>query len=251
MSPFAFKWLKFSFLALVVGGFVALAVYALIMRDEIRASQIEPPLIAAPTQELKTRPDAPTGLQFPNQDKLVFDLLENTAPTGAGGASATMAAEPSATRLSLAAAASSFASPTQVAAANPAVAPAVSPSAPVAAELPTEAVAAPTPVAAVVQTVAQPAAKPAPEKGLEKPTATAVTGAWGVQLAAVGSAADGQATAKQLQAKLSALSGLTIRVVPAPGGARHRVQFVGLPTRSAAQAVCDKLGSQPCFPVGK
>jgi len=249
MSPFLYKWLKFSLLALVAGGFIALAIYALVMRDEIKNSQIEPPLVEAPTQPLKTRPETPGGLEFPNQDKLVFDLLENTAPSGTVGSSAIAAPEATG-----AAAASSLASPS-VAVEAPAAAAETSPTqVPVASNLPTEAVqpeavapAVKPAVAAKPAVVAETKTEPTPEP---KP-ATKLAGSWGVQLAAVGSKADGEKVAKQLQGKFSALQSLNIRIVPAPNSNRYRVQFVGLNTRNAAQAVCDKLGSQPCFPVGK
>lgn len=253
MSPFLYKWLKYSLLALVAGGFVALAIYALIMRDDIKNAQIEPPLIEAPEQALKTRPEAPGGLEFPNQDKLVFDLLEGSAPAGVVGASAM---ENDATG---AAAASSFASPTAVVAETSSAA-----SISVTAALPTEAVKPEAVVEAVKPAVApketpkvaevkpEPKAEPKPEPKAEPKTETPkLAGSWAVQLAAVGSKADGDKVAKQLQGKFSALQPLKIRIVPAPDGTRYRVQFVGLATRTAAQAVCDKLGSQPCFPVGK
>jgi len=249
MNPFLYKWLKLSLVSLVACGFVAMAIYAYLKREDIRAAQPEPPLVAAPTQALKTRPESPGGLEFPNQDKLVFDLLEGTAP--ASQVTATVTALSATT--SGAAAASSFADslpnhgeaeavpPTVSAPASSAVAAAV-PSTPTV-------VAAPPVVSHAKQAPApQPAAVAEAKPAIKEQTKT---GAWSVQLAAVGSTADAHTTAKRLQAKFAPLKPLNIRVVPAPGGKRYRVQFSGLASRAAAQAVCDKLGSQPCFPVGK
>jgi cell division septation protein DedD len=229
-----YKWLKLSLVSVVACGFLAMAVYAFIMRDEIRAAQIEPPLITPPEQPLKSRPDAPGGLEFPNQDKLVFDLLENTAAAPVAAITATAAEVLNSPTITGAAAASSFA--------------------PVAAT-PTQLVAEISP--AIVTQPVQVAPKPEP-KLAEAPTpqpepklTAKPAGSWSVQLAAVGSEADARTTAKQLQSKFGPLKPLAVRIVPAPGGQRFRVQFTGLATRTAAQAVCDKLGSQPCFPVGK
>ncbi len=251
MSPFLYKWLKLSLVSLVACGFLAMAVYAFIKRDEIRAAQIEPPLISAPEQALKTRPENPGGLEFPNQDKLVFDLLENTAAAPVAEITTTAAAVLNEPTLSGAAAASSFApvasTPTQAVAQVSAAAPSQPVvKMPTVTVTPTAAVAKPKPAPAVAQAVAPAVAPKAEPKADTKPA-----GSWSVQLAAVGSDADARSTAKQLQAKFSALKPLTVRVVPAPGGQRFRVQFTGLATRTAAQAVCEKLGSQPCFPVGK
>lgn len=255
MSPFLYKWLKLSLVSLVACGFVAMGIYAFLKREEIRTAQLEPPLVEAPTQALKTRPESPGGLEFPNQDKLVFDLLEGTAATPADAVTAT-AAEALAAPATGAAAASSFAAvaasptetvtPTTVAQVNetapqPAATPVV--------KMPTVTPTQVTPPRAASAVTAE---APAPQAAeVAKPAAAKPAGSWSVQLAAVGSQADAQATAKQLQAKFSPLKPLTIRVVPAPGGQRYRVQFTGLATRAAAQSVCDKLGSQPCFPVGK
>jgi cell division septation protein DedD len=244
MSPFLYKWLKLSLVSVVACGFLAMAVYAFIMRDEIRAAQIEPPLITVPEQPLKSRPDAPGGLEFPNQDKLVFDLLENTAAAPVAAITATAAEALNSPTLSGAAAASSFApvatTPTQIVAEiSPATKPVV--------KMPTLSPTQP------VQVAPKPEPKPA-EKATPQPEPKAAAqsaGSWSVQLAAVGSEADARTTAKQLQGKFGALKPLAVRIVPAPGGQRFRVQFTGLATRTAAQAVCDKLGSQPCFPVGK
>ncbi|MCA3244701.1 MAG: SPOR domain-containing protein [Alphaproteobacteria bacterium] len=263
MSPFLYKWLKLSLVSLVACGFVAMAIYAFLKREEIRTAQLEPPLVEAPTQALKTRPESPGGLEFPNQDKLVFDLLEGTASTPADAVTAT-AAEAVAAPATGAAAASSFAAvvasptetvtPTTVAQVNEkAPQPAATPVVKMPTVTPTQVTpprAAPAETAEASAPKATEVAKPVASKPDEAAAAKPV-GSWSVQLAAVGGQADAQATAKQLQAKFSALKPLAIRVVPAPGGQRYRVQFTGLATRAAAQSVCDKLGSQPCFPVGK
>ncbi|NBV54237.1 MAG: hypothetical protein EBR79_00785, partial [Proteobacteria bacterium] len=77
MGPMILKWLKLSLVALVGCGFVAMVIYAFVQRDQIRSAQIEPPLVSAPEEAVKRRPEAPGGMEIPNRDKLVFDLLEN------------------------------------------------------------------------------------------------------------------------------------------------------------------------------
>ncbi len=246
MSPFLYKWLKLSLVSLVACGFIAMAIYALIKREDIKAAQLEPPLIEVPGQALKTRPESPGGLEFPNQDKLVFDLLEGTAASPADDVTTT-AGNALVNTVAGAAAASSFAmAPTPVTATTP------SASAPVTAAVADTS--SPTlksvPAAKPLPPVAEAAATtPAQVKLVATPVKAA--GSWSVQLAAVASEADARTTARQLQGKFKALEPLTVRVVAAPGGQRFRVQFTGLATRNAAQAVCDKLGTQPCFPVGK
>jgi len=127
---------------------------------------------------------------------------------------------------------------------------------------PTEA--AVQPPLAATPTTPVPAARPVPEPApaaekalkMEKnsPQASAPVakpaGAWGVQLAAVGTLADGKRAAAEMVKRYPALAGLAPRVTPAPDGKRYRVQFVGAQDRAAAAAVCAKLaGKQPCFPV--
>lgn len=249
------KILKFALVSLVGCGFLAMIAYALWMREEIRDAQIEPPLIAAPDTPVKRRPEEPGGMEIPNRDKLVFDLLDSDTPSQAvssataeaSGTEDIVAAEPSATEEPVPEEA--VAAPAPVAAVKPVVAmPQVKPlaeakpAAPAKAEAPKEA----PKVLAKVET------KPAP-KPVAKEEPKVAGGAWGVQVGAVGSKADGEALAKKLTGKYAALKPLSPRVVAVTSGGttKYRVQFLGASSRTAAAAVCGKLAGQACFPVGK
>lgn len=68
--------LKWGTIAAVSFGFVFLVVYATIHGDALRADKLEPPFVSAPEKAVKTRPKNPGGMDIPNQDKVVFDLLK-------------------------------------------------------------------------------------------------------------------------------------------------------------------------------
>lgn len=221
------RWLKLTLVVIVACGFLAMMIYALINRDEIRSSQVEPPLITAASEPLKRRPDQPGGMQIPNRDKLVFDLLDG----GSGTVPGPVPAENSGLQV---------------------------------AEEPEVAVVAPSPTVVVEpsptkveekQVVQEPAAvSKEPVKVVEKkeiaPATPRQASGWGVQVAAVGDRAAGDKAAAQLEKTYDVLKPLTARVVAAPDGKRFRVQFSGAKSRADAAAVCAKLvGKQPCFPV--
>jgi cell division septation protein DedD len=244
MNVFMVRWLKLSLVAVVGCGFLAMLVYALINRDEIRSSQIEPPLISPPSEALKRRPDQPGGMQIPNRDKLVFDLLDgdmsSSVPSlepaqGMDGAGLAMNPVTSVNPVN-AAPAAAVVTPTLVA----------TPTAQVAVAATVASATAPVPVAKIAE-------KAAVEKPVEKPQPVVekkVSGGWGVQLAAVGSKADGEKAVTRLSKDFAALKGLSGHVASTPDGKKHRVQFVGLKSRADAVAVCAKLmPKQPCFPV--
>lgn len=255
MNDFVTRWLKLSLVALVGCGFIAMLVYALFMKDEIRSAQVEPPLVAAPDEPAKRRPEEPGGMTIPNQDKMVFDLLEHPSPTDF------TSSEPRVSADTVASGSVAQVSP-DAASAAPVTAPAA---APAVAQAPVEEVqVAPPeqikPVAGqkVVQPVAEaPVEKPAPAKQAEmkkveapKSAATAAKGDWGVQLAAVGSKDDADKAVANFS-KMPALKGMRPHVASATvnGKGVYRVQFVGAATRPAAASICAKMGKQPCLPV--
>lgn len=265
MSHFVARWLKISLVVIVGCGFLSMMIYALMNRDEIRSSQIEPPLIMAPSEPLKRRPDQPGGMQIPNRDKLVFDLLDSSNTTlGATGINRGGPAEVSVT------ADVAGANPTIVSdsvAAVEAVGMQVEDTAPIKIEAvaPVKVVVTPTAVVPVVAKPLEvkvteakvvppvkveekkPVEKKVEAKLVEKPAAG---GKWGVQLAAVNSIADGNAMTAKASKDFAVLKALSPKVSAAPGGKKYRVQFVGLKDRDAAAAVCAKLaGKQACFPV--
>lgn len=241
MSGFVAKWLKFSLVALVGCGFMGMIIYSLMKRDEIRSAQIEPTLIAAPIEPAKRRPDEPGGMEIPNQDKMVFDLLDSSStPRMTDEAQMAKVAET--------------------------IAPAAG-DVPEVMVTPSEAMEAPALVieeqkpAPVVKPVEQ-VAMIEPAKVVEKPVAKAVetvaakeeiktvmASGWGVQLASVGSRADAEKEGAKLAKKLSALKGMQPRVQAASG--RYRIQFASVASRTQAAAVCKRLSAQgqACFPV--
>lgn len=252
MSSFVTRWLKISLVVIVGCGFLSMMIYALLNRDEISSSQIEPPLITASAEPLKRRPDQPGGMQIPNRDKMVFDLLDSSSSTlditngmpideDAPDDVSSVVPQP-------AVAVSETSIETAIA---PTVKP-VEPAEPALASLkPVETVVAQPKVdekKAIEPTKAkdEPVKKVEPAKTVAKPA----SGKWGVQLAAVNSTADGNAFAAKASKDFAALSGMTAKIRPVPGGGKYRVQFIGLASRDAAAEVCNKLkGKQGCFPV--
>ena len=258
------RWLKLSVVAFVGCGFLGMIAYALWVREEIKGAQLGPPLIAAPDMPVKRRPDEPGGMEIPNRDKLVFDLLDNsasaTAPEpapvdgqiGDGSVStqpAGQVADRVADQVTLA----------QLVNTAPASGTPTSGSSQLT-PVPEEVVAAPAQPVPVKEAKVE--AKPVqvasvtPAKTVTKPEPVAVSeakGSWGVQLAAVASQADATKVAGQLKSKFPVLKNMTPRTakVSTPAGIRYRVQFVGAESRAAATKVCDQLGAkQPCFAVG-
>ena len=251
MSHFVAKWLKLSLVVIMGCGFLALMIYALINRDEISSSQIEPPLITPPAEPLKRRPDQPGGMQIPNRDKLVFDLLDSSN-TRLTGTEVPPVEEVSITDADL------TSGTTPLVEAQPVVVASVT---------------APQPIVAVTPKTEEPKAKPVAVAKVEEPKIAetpkvepkaepkvdakeeakpAAKGTWGVQLAAVSSAADGKAFAAKVQKEFSALANLTPNIQAAPGGKAYRVQLLGVKSRDEAAKICSQLaGKQNCFPVSK
>ncbi len=225
-------------------------IFALVNRDEISSSQIEPPLITASVEPLKRRPDQPGGMQIPNRDKMVFDLLDSSSSTLDVTAS-TQVDEDALDEV-------------------PAVEPVVV--APVVSETKLETVVSPVvkPVEVVTPAVVKTAdivvekpkveekkmvevikVKEAPKADIKPEPKPVSGGKWGVQLAAVNTVEDGNAFAAKASKDFAALKGLSAKISPVPGGGKYRVQFVGVANRDAAVEVCNKLkGKQGCFPIG-
>ena len=253
MSNFVARWLKISLVVIVGCGFLAMMIYALVNRDEISSSQIEPPLITAPTEPLKRRPDQPGGLQIPNRDKLVFDLLDSSNTTLGETGMGTVQAEVSASAVAVSESVSVVSGIEETAA--PVTASASVPIQAILPVSPAQVVEKAAPVVVKpevkVEVKPEPVAKPVEAKVEPKTEKAAATGKWAVQLAAVNTRADGDALAAKSLKDFPALKGLTPRISAVPGGKKFRVQFAGLKDRDAAAAVCAKLaGKQGCFPVG-
>lgn len=247
-------------------GFLALMIYALVNKDEISSSQIEPPLISPPAEPLKRRPDQPGGMQIPNRDKLVFDLLDSSG-TRLTGTEVPPVEEVSITEADLVSNTGAVVTAAVVSVSQPQAEVAQAP----AASLPPLVEVKPEPVAAVVAPVqvakveapkvepkpeakVEPKAevKPEPKKEAVAEVKPAAKGNWGVQLAAVSSAADGKEFAAKMQKQFSALAPLTPNIQAAPGGKAYRVQLLGAKSREEAAKICSQLaGKQGCFPVSK
>lgn len=240
MSHFMVRWLKLSLVVIVGCGFLAMMIYALINKDEIRSSQVEPPLIMAAAEPLKRRPDQPGGLQIPNRDKLVFDLLDSN--NGVLGQTGVASSQPV-----------SISEPIEELTVNE-VSESVQVTTPTRLVTPTLKIEKPATVVSPAgsRVAAQAEMIKGGIKEVVKPEeAKALTsGKWGVQLAAVNSAADGNALALQAVKDFPVLASFTPRVIAVPKANKYRVQFIGAKDRVAAAAVCAKLaGKQACFPV--
>ncbi len=111
---------------------------------------------------------------------------------------------------------------------------------------------APPPVSKAVNPVkpvaAAKAAPPAPQKDKPAPVAAAApaSGAWRIQLGAFGQRGAAEALYGKLAGK-TALSGRRAFYIPV--GAVTRLQVGPFETRAAAQAACNALKPQPCFPA--
>lgn len=256
MDDFMARWLKWSLVALVGCGFVAMLVYALVMRDDIRSASLEPPLVEASDVALKRRPDEPGGLEIPHQDKVVFNLLDRPSDTSVAplddeqvadaGVTVPPESEPVDVTTTLVEAIESQTvevSETPDAVAGVEEIAVVAPAAPVQAK-PVEVatVAAkeePTPAPKVI-------AKTEPEN-VVKPVAK--SGGYGVQLASVSGKADATKAMDKFDANAK-LAGLTGRIqnVEVKGKTYYRVQFMGLASRAEAESLCKKL-AVTCLPV--
>jgi len=223
------KWFKLSLAALVGAAFIALLIYVMLMKDVIRSAQVEPPLILALDEPVKRHPDQPGGMMIPDQDKLVFDLLDEGAVTPVAAAAPDMAAD----------------EPEDMAAVEELeAAPEPEEKIEIAAVVETPKVAAPVEVKQEAPVVA----KAEPDVAKEAPS-----GAYGVQLGSVRVKADAEAALKKLANQYAVLKPLSGRVQAAEvkGSTSYRIQFIGVADRDAAAAVCAKVKPQACFPVAK
>lgn len=242
MSDFVMRWLKLSLVVVVGCGFVAMMVYALWMKEDLQNSSLEPPLVAASDVPLKRRPEEPGGMEIPHQDKMVFDLLDNSTTTVASGTVDVAVVSDSAVETP-----------------DALVDEVVTPPEPIAAVVDEEKSAEPVVVAKFEEPKPEPKVEPKPEPKVVakvepkvEPKAepkVVAKGSWGVQVASLGTQADADKAISQFN-KNSALRGLTGKVVKATvgGATKYRVQFVGAASRAAAAAVCAKA-KVSCMPV--
>ena len=202
----------------VASGFMALILIAAMNQDFLKSKDLEPLLIQAPKTAVKTRPQEPTGMQIPNRDKKVFDLLADGKPAPA---------------------------PKPVAKVEKKVQKV---------EKPAPKKVAPKKIAKAVEkpvqkTKSTPAPKPVVEKKpASKPAPKAVSGAYGVQLASFRDEATAASAAKKLQNKYAdELGGLATYIERADLGAKgiyYRVKFRGISSADVAKKVCASLKSK-------
>jgi hypothetical protein len=174
-------------------------------------------------------------MQIPNQDKLVFDLLDTSGteqPLGGDEPFAQVEDE------------EEKVSATQFVEKEEIVELKIAPISTV--------VATPTVVVAEKKAEVILSAKVEPVKQVEEVKKAVTTGGWGVQLASVRAKADADAALKKLSNQFTVLRSLEGRVQSATvnGSISYRLQFVGSDNREAAAALCKTLGAkQACFPV--
>lgn len=236
------QWLKFSAMLLIVGAFISILIYVLVARDELVATNADVPLIQAAQTPVKRRPENPGGLDIPNRDRVVFDLLasQEEAPT---------ANEPEAVALTL----------SEVVPVIETLAPT-----PVALEKAPEAAesSALTPAADAIAALLSvpdpaPATPVAPVVKAEALVPVKTTGNFGVQMASFALKKDADNAAKSYATKhASILGSLTADIQKADLGAkgiRYRVRFIGAASKAAANTICSNLKAkgQGCFAVSK
>ena len=242
-----YKWVV---MAAVGGGFFALLVYALVFKDEIRTTELDVPLISAPDVPVKRRPDQPGGMDIPNRDKLVFDLL---APETRGEEPAPVKVAGDTADEKVAAAEVKPVEAPKKAQIKPEVKPEPAPAPkPAKQKMDDQAQLAALAAEATTEEVAAPKVEP---KQTPKPAAVQ-QGDWGVQLASFVNKADAERALNNLQSKhtglLGSLAQRVQRVELSQGkGVRYRAQFFGYANKQEAAKLCSSLKSkgQDCLRV--
>lgn len=224
-------------LAVVVAFFMVLY-YATLYRSDLATPVEELPLIAAPEGAVKTLPAEEGGMEIPNQDAKVFDLLAGSNRVAPLEEQAVLASK-SPTTLVVGA------SPTAPVAAVSATAEVV------AVEISATALAAPKPV----QEKPAPVEKTEPKKEEPAPKKVQGEGEWGVQLASFVSESDAKKALTTFQKKYGAqLKNLETNIQKASTastGVRYRAQFFGLASKAEAENMCRTLKrlNQGCLHV--
>ncbi|MBO6784862.1 MAG: SPOR domain-containing protein [Alphaproteobacteria bacterium] len=269
----------------IAAGVVAIAAVGWFAFQEGQRSGAESaaPVVRAPDEPFKRKPENPGGLDVPHQDKLVFNRLapgqvqepvERLLPPPEEPAERPQPPEPAVTADAPAPESAPEASTESVVAPAQPEPPAAAPVTPVEAAPPPppppppvdQAASTPPPSPPAVsepeemQTSAPPAAPeppiPEPEPEPERAAAPqpAPGGKWKVQMAAVSSRAAADTEWKRLQQKhndlLGALS-LNVQTVTLQKGTFHRIQAGPLADRAAASGLCGQLKSrnQACLVV--
>jgi cell division septation protein DedD len=251
------RWMSIAVVALTVTGFIALAWYAYRSGTE-SVSPEEVPLIEANNGDVKEAPANPGGMQFPNQDKTIYDAMSGNAPKPAAERILPAPEEPVAvTPDNSSEGAETWVNEKLYDKGKAESSPATPPKAEAKSEPKEEAAMEPKPTEAKPAAESEPAeAKPAkvapkaePKAAESKPATRAeakTSGSTRVQLAAFGSEAEATAQWKKISAKYDVLQGKSHTVVKAdlPKGTFYRLQVTGLKDRAAAAALCATLKSK-------
>jgi cell division protein FtsN len=248
-SPF--DWVKKAVVAVAFVSFGAIIWYVTSNRDTLETENLNPPLVQAPIS-IKERATEPGGMDIPNQDKEIFNLLDrmdteqridmastveasrNRAPTAD---TLTEVAPQRAAQAAQQPAVPQAPAQQQQTAVQPApVAPVVQPTAPATSPLPAKVESFTNKIVADRQ---QQAAISAPKE--------ASKGEWAVQLASYTAEDAALRGIKIFQDKYPDLLGrLTpmVKRVQLDKGTYHRVFFTGIATKAESDALCAKLKQQ-------
>ncbi len=261
----AMSWMV---LVVAITGFAALAHYAYRSSTQ-SASEGDMLVVQADNSPIKQAPADPEGEKFPNKDKTIYDVIapstgeqkvEKLLPEPEK-ANAAMSAEDAGDEDSASAPppTTTYVKPTDTATAEtakPSVsAPAMINEKPAAKPAPTEVKEVPVATAKETKpvTTAKPVAAAKPVAPAAKPAAA--SGDYKVQLGALKSEEEAQATWKKITAKFGdTIKGSPIIIpVESNGTTLYRLRASGFASADAAKAACAKLAAakQACIPAGK
>ncbi|MBI1362645.1 MAG: hypothetical protein GC134_01560 [Proteobacteria bacterium] len=255
-SPY--MWVKRAVVGAAFVSFAGLIWYVTSNRDTLETENLNPPLIQAPISPIKERSMEPGGMEIPNQDKEVFNLLDSTSEEDAGDVSRAVEAsraKPSEADNLADVAPEKVAEKVVTHDPEPASAPV-----PVQAPKPAvvEAVKAPEPAKTESFTNKIAAERQKPVTAKQEPAVAApqepAKGEWAVQLGSYTAEDAALKGVKIFQDKFpELLTGLTpvVKMVKLEKGTYHRVYFTGLASKSASADLCAKFKqkNQACLNV--
>lgn len=215
--------------------FLVIILAAALNQDVLKTKDLQPLLVSAPEGPIKTRPQEPTGKQFPHQDKAVYNLLASSSPVESAPEPQSM---PEALPSAIEAALAENEKEEKAAEATKAE---------VVEEKPV-----PAPVIAKIEPAPAPKPEPTPAPA---PTPTASGGTHLVQLAAFTSRAEADSAAAKYAGKYGVLAKLSadIQKADVKGTTYYRVRFAGGLDATSAGKVCSNLkaAGQGCLVVKK
>lgn len=258
-SPYA--WVKRAVVGAAFLAFAGLIWYVASNRDTLETENLNPPLVQAPVSPIKERAENPGGMEIPNQDKEVFNLLDVVDEDDAGAVASAvetsrnkpadkdMLAEVAPEKAVAQKAAAEAPKPAPVAEAKPN---AVEPVKPVA-QKPVEKKATPLPEK-VESFTNKIVADRQQQAGEIKSAQTAATGDWAVQLGSYTAEESALKGVKIFQDKFpELLDTLTplVKRVELKNGVYYRVYFTGIASKAESSALCAKLKqkNQGCLNV--